>query len=260
MLTEFFDTPALPIKNLRVKVLQKTVGLPFYIAMEEEDPEVLEIVEQAFSIIERLTSVKIPRIYVKPYLHEGDWGSVKWYVKNSWDSERNQVNYVKLWKLFEKEPWQKQERHYELMILERDLYYPGTNFIFGGTNGKVTNSGKLVSDRYVLGIVISLFRIRRWYKENYKDVLLAILLHELGHFFGLPPEWSPDYIKRGSPKMKNELDEGHCDRRDCIMEQVNVHGRPDVLKKSFYVQENNPNFFCRNCLEALKANVKRLYA
>ena len=151
------------------------------------------------------------------------------------------------------------------MILETDLYAPNTNFVFGMTRPKIFNDGGIISDYYssgklnVRGILLSLNRIRRWYGKAYSLISFNyILTHELGHFYGLPSTNNPNFIRYGSKMTKSRLDYGHCNRRDCVMEQVNVPGRLDLLEKALYL-ERIGKLFCEDDERALRENLRKMY-
>jgi len=240
--------------------------LPFNIAIERGDERVRSIVEHSFSILEDIGNVRIPRRYVGvgPW-KSGDFGSIPWYVRAAYNPRRRQVNSSELWRLLEREPWQ-MDRHYELMILESDLYAPGTNFVFGETKPKILNTGIIIEDNFykssrplIRGTILSLNRIRRWYGKDWEIVLLGMLLHEEGHFYGLPSASNPNFIRERDIRMRSRLDYGHCNDRRCIMEQVNTPGRMNLRDKVIFVARENPQWYCRYDWNALERNLNRLY-
>jgi len=108
-----------------------------------------------------------------------------------------------------------------------------------------------------------------------EDCFLILTLHELGHFFGIPPVGSPNYIpcenencnecsklsederKRRLKEMrKSVLDEHHCNSRDCAMEQINVEGRLLLSEKTDLLLKNK-SIFCPHCQETFGKNIKR---
>ena len=93
------------------------------------------------------------------------------------------------------------------------------------------------------GAVVSIFRAKKWYKDNWPLTFYCILAHELGHFFGIGR---------------------HCNNRDCIMEQVNVPGGPDLLEKALHLYRLGkiPNGvpFCEHVKEALGRKLRDLYS
>ena len=110
--------------------------LPFFISVEKPRKELKDIIEAVFCEFERIGNVKIPRIHIGSNWNDKEFGSVSWYVNQAYNHSRKQALTFRFWELFENEPWQKQEPHYELMILITDLYSPGTNFVFGEIDRK----------------------------------------------------------------------------------------------------------------------------
>ncbi len=230
---------------------------PFFIVAEGDDGEKLNIVERVFRKFEKIGDVKIPRKYWYSDFGGGDFGSVKWYVERAYHPERGQVSTQDLWELFEKEPWQKTEPHYEFMILKGDLFARDTSFVFGETKRKISGDGTVLPDDSVRGTIISTYRPKKLYGSNWGDALYYLIMHELGHFYGLPSHSNPDFIKVWDRRY-NPLEWGHCDDRECVMEQVNVSKRPDLLEKALYLKAKD-NWFCRHDREALRKNLKRMY-
>jgi len=236
----------------------RTEEKPFFISIEptEKEKKIEEIVERAFQKLEEIGSVEIPRAYVGSYWKEGNFGSVKWYVKKAYNPWRKQVDFDKLWRLIQQEPWQQLRPHHDLMILATDLYVGDTNFIFGCTIPRVRSDGSI--REVICGSVISVNRIQRY--KNWEDSFLTILLHELGHLYGVPSSSSPDYIFVGDKKAKSLLDFGHCNNRKCVMEQINTDGRLDLPEKAEYLKRYNPDYYCIYDLKTLRRNLERLYS
>jgi len=72
--------------------------------------------------------------------------NVEWYEKQAFNPYRNQVSEEKLWNLCGKEPWQYYHPHHELMIISKDMYSEGANFIFGSTIPKISSAGIILPD------------------------------------------------------------------------------------------------------------------
>jgi predicted Zn-dependent protease len=232
----------------------------FFISVEGRlRPEVEDCVEFVFNVFEEKGKVKIPRRYVGDYWGGGEFGSLDWYIRQAFNQRRNQVDVGKLWELCKNEPWQIGHPHYELMIISQDMYSGDTNFVFGSTSSKISWFGEIYPGSRISGCIVSLNRILKWY-ERWREATIGILMHELGHFYGLPSAKNPNFIVSiDDGKAKSVLDIGHCNRRDCIMEQVNVPGRLNLLEKVDFVVINNPNWFCEYDLKALEENLRNLY-
>ena len=239
---------------------------PFYVSYENFSPELENIVENAIGMFEIIGEVKIPRKHIKSnYWFNGDFGSLDWYINKAYDKERNQARTDILWNLFDTEPFQDEEEHHELVILNSDLFNLRTNFIYGETRPKVSNDGIIFGDfsddgkkRFVSGSIQSDYRMRQ-YGSKWEEAFFSILVHEIGHFYGLAATNSPNYISENDPRCKGPLDIRHCNDRYCIMEQVNIPGRLDLLKKAEFVIQNNALLFCDDDSSALKKNLKMIY-
>lgn len=221
--------------------------MPFFISSEKEDKEVNEIIGKTFSFLETTGGVKIPRRYVGSSWSDGEYGSVKWYVDQAFNPIRRQVNFDNFWHLVEREPWQK-DQHLELFVLDRDMYYGDNTFIFGYTHKLISTFGSKVK-----GIVVSLNRIRQY--NNWQSSFFNILLHEQGHFYGVPMP-NPNYISHSTI----DLDRGHCNDRNCVMEQVNIPGRLDLSKKAEFLLRHNPHFFCGYDIKSLRETLRKIYS
>jgi len=143
------------------------------------------------------------------------------------------------------------------------LYSYGTNFVFGETRPKISGK-KIVVDEYIdgrprpTGVVVSTNRIKKWYGKNWGLAFYCILSHELGHFYGLPSSENPNFIKYGDSRAFSELDYFHCNDRNCVMEQVNVPGRMDLLEKALHLRKHR-RLFCEYDLKTLRENLRKLY-
>jgi len=245
------------------EVISEIRRRPFFIFSQYPDRRLrlYEIVEEVFNIFENIGEVKIPRSYVGSFWKEGEYGSAEWYIRQAYDPERRQVISRKLWDLFQREPWQRIKPHYELMIIQDfDLTVSSNvNFVFGDTRPLINWEGKIVYD-VSRGVIVSIYRMRKWYRDEWDKAFKTILLHELGHFYGVPNKTSPNFIGYGRSEMaKSYLDYLHCNDRRCVMEQVNVPGRMDLLVKAKYLERYNPKYFCDYCLRTLRQNLQMLY-
>jgi hypothetical protein len=122
------------------------------------------------------------------------WG-VQWYVDTSYDATLKQIIAPTLLDLIRREPWQRAEPHFDLMVLDRDL----TEF--------PAPLARLRPDEYAFGTslpgtgaVISLDRLRRQISpgEMQDLALRRLVLHHLGHILGVPhPRRKADVSRRG---------------------------------------------------------------
>lgn len=237
----------------------------FYVTLESEDKAAREtvdnIIERAFRVFENAGNVTIPRVYFGSSWSDGDFGSMKWYIKESLVPQRNQASIEKLFELLRTEPWQKSERHYELSVLETDVFAEGTNFVFGGTKAAIYNNGWIwpyPADTAnppvnIYGTIISLDRIKEWYVGDWELALSTLLIHELGHFYGLTDVKNP----KADFKDSRSLNYGHCDDRFCVMEQMNVSGKLSLIEKAKLIDRNDP--FCESDRFALVRNLSNMY-
>ncbi len=240
---------------------------PFYITYEKKDKQIEELIENTFLGLEAIGEVKIPRKHMGSKWSNGDFGSVAWYVKNAYNSRRKQANLSDMFILTEQEPWQKTNPHFELMVLETDLFDEETNFVYGAAQKKIVENGRIVVDGlahpegrlYVPGIIISANRMKKGHGKNWESTFLTMFFHELGHFFGLPTTSNPNYMKEGDSRANGYLDFKHCDDSLCVMEQVDIDGRMNLLKKTKLLEKENLLYFCEHDFWALRENLRKLY-
>ena len=238
--------------------------LPFFITYEHPTDELVGIVESSFSLFESLGNVTIPRQHFGngPW-KQGEYGSFDWYLQQAFDSSRGQISSEKLWDLFLKEPFQKTQRHYELAVLDTDIFTSGTNFVYGVTRPQIFNNGGIISDGQgehfrVSGLLQSTHRMKEGF-FSWQKYFQGILIHEMGHFFGLASTQNPNYLGYNDPRAQGYLDINHCDDRSCIMEQVDISGRPTLSRKVDFVTSTNPLWFCKSDVKALRTNLQNLY-
>ena len=108
----------------------------------------------------------------------GEYSSANWYVQKAMDidkikDEYSQLNADVLVNLMSNEPYQEATPHIDVMFTSRDLTSKiwDLNFCFGMTRGRCT--------------VQSVYRYR-WLNAADKHLAIkAVVLHELGHVFGM---------------------------------------------------------------------------
>lgn len=114
---------------------------------------------------------------------EGEFSSADWYVDEAKRRQLDrrdlgfgsQINTHNLINLFYEEPWQSHP-HWEVLIVNTDLYADGTNFVFGSTQPDFPAS------------VQSVTRLGRNIPDNQLRMAMIrrLLRHEVGHMFDLP--------------------------------------------------------------------------
>lgn len=232
----------------------------FHIALERESRAVRTIVDNAFGQFEDIGRVAIPRRHVTEA--SGEHGSdVEGYVRTSLDRSRGQVNIATYGDLLRRNVPQ-DELHFMLTILNTDLFGPGTNFVFGSTLGIIHHSGRqygwaidsaVSGVNFMPGSTLSLHRPQMWYGEKWQVAFSTLLVHELGHFYGLTAESNPN----GLFGRQYGIEDGHCNDSACIMEQVNVAGRKSLLEKAESMSTSK--LFCGPDEETLKRNLRGIY-
>ena len=221
------------------------MGPPFFISMKEELNEEIPLLESVFREFERIGGVRIPRYYVGSRWGGGDFGNLDWYIQRSYSRERGQVRAPFLMNLCKIEPWKKTTPHFDLFVIEEDICAPNTNFLFGLTKHRI-------------GSVISTYRLKRFYGSEWETAFYYITAHELGHLFGVPSPFNPNFIRENDPRAITPLDYGHCDNRYCVMEQINTEGRLDLLEKARLLQRSN-SLFCEIDRRTLRRILRYMY-
>lgn len=170
----------------------------------------------------------------------GPYSSPDWYQQQALTSRNRgfgiQVSAVEIDRLLRSEPFQKENPHYDVMIVDKDLTTtlndPQNNFIFG--YGPHPNN------------IISVKRFIHWIKDpRLRRASLAILgAHEYGH--------NLDLVHRNFNTGEGGYKWGHCNGEEgpCLMEQVNVEGARDVDEqaKLIYPREN---WLCPDCADEI---------
>ncbi|MDI6806770.1 MAG: hypothetical protein QMD14_03055 [Candidatus Aenigmarchaeota archaeon] len=188
--------------------------------------------------------------------HEGDFGSVEWYLENTRKRVRDygtQYNVSDILNLCSREPHQKLQPHIEFGILSKDLYSENLNFVYGETltlNPSYSKVGSVPA-----GCVVSLFRQELWFKEKSSLTLGKTCVHELAHIFHVP--WRKENVEHSLGC--------HCVRGDCVMGQSNVTRKIlweeerkietrfitslEIAEKVLERKKKTGSSFCQDCLE-----------
>ena len=173
-------------------------------------------------------------------LNNDPYGSPDWYQTSALTRRDKgfgtQVSAAALDELLRNEPFQKQNPHYDVMIVDRDLTTmlddTKNNFIFG--YGPYPNN------------IISVKRFMRWFKDPaLRQVCLAVIgAHEFGHNLEL--------VRRSYDLDHGELREGHCSGRagPCVMEQTQVEGRRTIDEQARLLVEQE-HWLCDSCIEEI---------
>ncbi len=172
---------------------------------------------------------------------EGNYGCADWYQDRSrfqrsfGKSTWTQIGLTKLHWLLTSEPWQKQQPHTDIMIVDEDIcdeYDPNLYFLFGAES-----MGNYVQ---------SVFRFREG--ESDEQIRLQLIRrtarHEFGHTYGLPSVGRRNTVEFLGPHCKNV----------CSMRQ----GSNVMDWRKLYLEEESAGvIFCRDCLKDLEKFRKR---
>lgn len=164
----------------------------------------------------------------------GDYSSADWYLNKALETQGEvrdrgcgkQVNASILINQFYEEPWQ-EKPHWEVSIVNKDLYMEGTNFVFGATRPEFAASVQSV--RRLIDSVSD--------KELRSEMIRRLLRHEVGHMFGLPGRNFNVEQKLGS----------HCTNVCTMRQGMSI---PEWAKLT--QEENRQNVhFCQDCINVL---------
>lgn len=133
----------------------------------------------------------------KNQLFLSPFNSIDWYISRSYDKDREQLNAQNLMALFYCEPWQDDNKHFDLFITNRDLFVPGTNFVLGFA---IPNVGAVVSTKRFASMSLNLA----------SECVKTLTMHEFGHVLGLVPDYRRLNVEESLGK--------HCTNQ-CLMRQ-----------------------------------------
>jgi predicted Zn-dependent protease len=171
-----------------------------------------------------------------------EFTSIEQFIEKSWDQKRNQINgemllkswnnlgaslfWLLFWILFAG------RRHYEIIVVKKDMYIPGTNFLIGLS---IPGDGALVSTNRFLSLKD---------KSLQYECIKTMMMHEMGHVFGLPLR---DY------NVEEKIGR-HC-TNICVMRQ-GLYVPDDWIKMT----EDRLKYgaFCKDCQQDLKKIIAQM--
>lgn len=212
----------------------------FVVSFERETRQVRDIVDAALRTIERAGGVSIPREYAS----ERQNSELQDLIRQSFDGRRGQIDIHAYARLLRGSGLAAEELSFPLTVLNSDVFGHGTNFVFGMTV-------PIVEEEYVPSLTVSTSRIGNG--RGWELTFATLLIHELGHFYGLVARSNPNGIFG-----TGTIQDGHCNDRGCIMEQVNVQGRPSLQQKALSVEDYNRPF-CVHDEETLRTALSIVY-
>lgn len=169
------------------------------------------------------------------------YGSPDWYQQKALTRREKglgvQASATELDSLLRSEPFQKQNPHFDAMIIDMDLTTdqndPENNFIFG--YGPYPNN------------IISVKRFMHWIKDpSLRQASLAILgAHEFGH--------NLDLVHRNFNTGAEGYKIGHCngEKGPCLMEQVNVPDARSIDEQASLLIDRD-TWLCHDCNDEIQ--------
>ncbi len=133
--------------------------------------------------------------------------SVDWYVSRGKDTSRNrtQLNVEAIQLALCLEPWRNPHQggrdHYDILIVNNDIYWGNTNYVIG-----IAQAG--------VGTTISTFKFKPLRDKTKYECIKTETMHELGHVFGLIPD-------SRTKNVENSLGK-HCTNTCTMRQGLNV--------------------------------------
>jgi len=123
-------------------------------------------------------------------------GSVDWYIQQGITASQRtpQLNAKRIIADLFRDPWQRVEPHYDVLVLEHDLYCDNRSFIVGLALPGIAS-------------IISTHRFTDLETEQHRECVKTLSFHEIGHMLGLP----------GATRTEERPD-AHCPNK-CVMRQ-----------------------------------------
>lgn len=111
---------------------------PIHVSNTSEVPiDYMNVVLKSTKEVLKITEVDLPVKFFGSFnLGSGDFESANWYIRSSWNPERNQADADRILNRMMSEPYRKREPHYDVFITGRDLYdgsRQDNRFMFGLT-------------------------------------------------------------------------------------------------------------------------------
>jgi hypothetical protein len=233
--------------------MPKAISVTWSAGVSEQESDILtHTVEQVLKYL----YLRDPAALLDPPLHVrvyGNWiipamvpnqpyWGCQWYIDSSYDDELRRVIAPAYLELVRREPWQRQEPHFDLALLDQDL----TDF--------PAAAARFVPERYSLGAsfpgsvaVMSVYRLRLLADEAIRKLALERLVrHHLGHALGIP-----GFERRGNVARLGL--ETHCTER-CVMRHAGTVQELAMLA----VEESESGWpYCPACTRDLRSKVLR---
>lgn len=112
------------------------------------------------------------------------WGT-GWYVDSSYDVQRQQVVGSRFLELVRDEPWQKQNPHWDVAVIDRDL-----------VDRSESSEFCLAATIPELATVLSVHRVRGLVRQDQRQLALRrLVLHHFGQVLGLLPGTRQDNVE-----------------------------------------------------------------
>lgn len=157
------------------------------------------------------------------------YNSVDWYIAFAQDNSRkaNQISSTHLQYALHNEPWQKNEQHYDIVFLKADIgdNDPNLNFMCG-----------FAVPRHMA--IASTARFTELALEEQAECFKTLVIHEVGHMFGLPGDRRTSHVTHSLGK--------HCTNRKCVMRQGLTVPHDWINLTNDRLSVNTP--FCTECL------------
>lgn len=226
----------------RLIYLFSTSGVP-----KEDFNAVYEGVRE---FLNSLTMKYIVKKFPNWYLCNEPYGSADWYIENSLIGEK--VNGASVLDKLEKEPWKKLSSYIDILITNRDIYFPGSNFLVGISKGENILISTYRFSRDCIGATL----FGREYINSYLDeffvsdvrkgCLKVMVKHELGHVFNAAEgKIGADFLLGFG---YGKLYRNHCPNR-CIMRQGSAVPIAWIIE---YFDELMRGYdFCNECLKQM---------